>query len=73
MGEGHGTPVERVATGSGWVNDVFLGERTAFRNHEPLVGNTNAVEPRIFSPYHAPRSLERAGDGLVSKDEVCCS
>ena len=42
-------------------------------NHEPLIGNTNAMEPRIFSPYHAPRSLEHTGDGCLSKDEVCCS
>ena len=68
MGEGNGTPVERVATGSGWVNDVFLGERNAFRNYEPLVGNTNAVESRIFGPYHTLGSLDRAGDGRVSKD-----
>ena len=48
-------------------------ERNAFRNYEPLVGNTNVVELRIFGPYHVPRSLECTGDGLVSKDEVCCS
>ena len=51
----------------------IYGERNAFRNHEPFVGNINEVESRIFGPYHTPRSLERAGDGLVSKDEVCCS
>ena len=33
-----------------------------------VVGNTDAVEPRIFSPYHTLGSLERAGDGRVSKD-----
>ena len=60
MGEGDGTPAERVATGSGWVNGV-------------LVGNTNAVESRIFGPYHTPGGLERVGDGLISKNEVCCS
>ena len=31
------------------------------------------VEPRIFGPYHAFGGLERAGDGRVSKDEVCYS
>ena len=25
MGEGDGTPAERVATGNGWVNGVFMG------------------------------------------------
>ena len=28
MGEGDGTPAERVATSSGWVNGVFLGRGT---------------------------------------------
>ena len=55
MGEGDGTPAERVATRSGWVNGV-------------LVGNTNAVESRIFGPYHTPGGLERAEDERVSKD-----
>ena len=26
MGEGNGTPAERVATGSGWVSGVYLGK-----------------------------------------------
>ena len=25
MGEGDGTPAERVATGNGWVNGVLMG------------------------------------------------
>ena len=53
-------------------NDLQFNSK-AFKNYEPLVGNTNAVEPRIFGPYHAPRSLECAGDGCVSKDKMCHS
>ena len=73
MGEGDGTPAERVATGSGWVSGVYLGKMDAFRNYESLVGNTDAVKPRILSPYHIPRSLECMRDGSVFEDEVHCS
>ena len=36
----------------------MFGERNAYRNYESLVGNTDAVEPRIIGPYHASWSLE---------------
>ena len=49
----------------GWCT---FGEWNAFRNHEPLVGDTNAVESRIFGLYHTLGSLERARDGHLSKD-----
>ena len=67
MSEGDGTPAERVATGSGWVSG---GERDAFRNYKSLIGNIDAVEPRILSPYHTPQSLECTRNGSVSEDEV---
>ena len=51
----------------------IFGERDAFWNYKPLVGNTDSVEPRILSPYHAPRSLECTRNGSVSEDEVHCS
>ena len=57
MGEGDGTSAKRVLTGSGWVSGVYL-KSDAFRNYESLVGNTDAVKPRILGPYHIPRSLE---------------
>ena len=43
----------------------MFGKQNAFKNH---VGNTDAVQPRIFGPYHTLGSLERVGDGRVSKD-----
>ena len=46
----------------------MFGERNAFRNHEPLVSNVDAVEPRIFGFYHTPGGLEHAGDGRISED-----
>ena len=52
-----------------WLGEwCAYGEWNAFRNHEPLVGNTNVVELRIFGPYHALGGLECARDGHVSKD-----
>ena len=52
-----------------WLGEwCAYGEWNAFKNHEPLVGNANAVESMIFGSYHAFRGLERAGDGRVSKD-----
>ena len=65
MGEGDGILAERVATGSGWVNGVLV---ECLQEPQTPLGNTNVVELRIFSPYHAPGGLERAGDGRVSKD-----
>ena len=35
MGEGDGTPTERVATGSGWVNDVLVGSGTPLGTTNP--------------------------------------
>ena len=49
------------------------GERDAFGNYKSLVSNTDSVEPKILSPYHAPRSLECTRDGSASEDEVRCS
>ena len=46
----------------------MFGERNAFRNHEPLVSNADAMEPRIFVSYHTSGGLERVGDGHISED-----
>ena len=46
----------------------MFGEQNAFRNHEPLVSNTDVVELRIFGSYHTPGDLERVGDGRISED-----
>ena len=45
-----------------------LGDRNAFRNHESFVGNTNAMEPWIFGPYHTLGGLECTGNGRVPED-----
>ena len=46
----------------------MFGEWNAFRNHEPLVSNADAMELRIFGFYHTLGGLERAGAGRISED-----
>ena len=45
-------------------------ERNALWDYEPLVSNTDPMEPRIPGPYHARRNLECMWYGIISEDEV---
>ena len=57
----------------GWLQEevggiLYFWEVECLQEPQTPLGNTNVVESRIFSPYHALGGLERAGDGRVSKD-----
>ena len=49
------------------------GKRNALRDYEPFVSDANSAKSRILCPYHARRSLECMGYGVVAEDEMCCS
>ena len=68
MGKGDGPPTTFGGYRKRLGEYCIFGKWNAFKNHKPLVSNTDVVEPRIFGSYHTPGGLERAGDGRISED-----
>ena len=54
------------------VGSIFRDWDTLW-NNEPLVGNTDTVEPRVVSFDYALRGLEGKRERCVPKDQMSCS